>query len=123
MTEDNSELADLLAPRVVPGVSNAPETASARRDKGAMAADLSARLGLVDAALVPRLQRLCRRAGLPVQVPPLPIDRWMALMRGDKKTEAGEIRFVLIEGLGHAVVRPASDALVAAVIAAHTAAT
>ena len=88
-----------------------------------MAADLSARLGLVDAALVPRLQRLCRRAGLPVQVPPLSIDRWMALMRGDKKTEAGEIRFVLIEGLGHAVVRPASDALVAAVIAAHTAAT
>jgi 3-dehydroquinate synthase len=86
-----------------------------------MAADLSARLGLADAALVPRLQALCRRAGLPVQAPALPLARWMALMRGDKKSEAGEIRFVLIDGLGRAVVRPAPDALVAAVIAAHTA--
>ena len=86
-----------------------------------LAADLSARLGLTDAALVPRLQRLCRLAGLPVQAPPLPIARWLGLMRGDKKAEAGEIRFVLIDGLGRAVVRPAPDALVAEVIAAHTA--
>ena len=50
----------------------------------------------------------------------MPIDRWLGLMRGDKKSEAGEIRFVLIDGLGQAVVRPAPDALVAQVIAAHT---
>lgn len=90
-----------------------------------LAADLSARLGLVDAALVPRLQRLCRRAGLPVQAPPLaalPIDRWMALMRVDKKAEGGEIRFVVIDGLGRAAMRPAPDALVAEVITAHAAA-
>ena len=90
-----------------------------------LAADLSARLGLVGADLVPRLQRLCQRAGLPVQAPPLsalPIDRWLALMRVDKKAEGGEIRFVLIDGLGRAVMRPAPDALVAEVIAAHCAA-
>jgi 3-dehydroquinate synthase len=86
-----------------------------------MAADLSARLGLVDADLVPRLQELCQRAGLPVLAPALPMERWLALMRGDKKSEAGEIRFVLIDGPGRAVLRPAPDALVAAVIAAHTA--
>ncbi len=86
-----------------------------------MAADLSARLGLVDGALVPRLQRLCERAGLPVQAPAMPLGRWMDLMRVDKKAEAGEIRFVLINGLGHAVVRPAPDARVAEVIAAHSA--
>jgi 3-dehydroquinate synthase len=86
-----------------------------------MAADLSARLGLVDSGLVPRLQRLCARAGLPVQAPALPISRWMDLMRVDKKAEAGEIRFVLINGLGRAVVRPAPDALVTDVIAAHSA--
>ena len=85
-----------------------------------LAADLSARLGLVDATLVPRLRQLCQRAGLPVQAPVMPMARWLALMRGDKKAEAGEIRFVLIDGLGRAVVRPAPDALVAEVIAAHT---
>jgi 3-dehydroquinate synthase len=89
-----------------------------------LAAELSARLGLVDAALVPRLQTLCRRAGLPVVAPPLsalPIDRWMALMRVDKKAEGGEIRFVVIDGLGRAAMRPAPDALVADVIRAHAA--
>ena len=85
-----------------------------------LAADLSARLGLVHASLVPRLTALCQRAGLPVQAPALPLARWMALMRGDKKSEAGEIRFVVIDGLGRAAVRPAPDALVAEVIAAHT---
>ena len=89
-----------------------------------LAAELSARLGLVDAALVPRLQMLCRRAGLPVVAPPLsalPIERWMALMRVDKKAEGGEIRFVVIDGLGRAAMRPAPDALVADVIRAHAA--
>ena len=85
-----------------------------------MAADLSARLGLVDAALVPRLQQLCARAGLPVRAPAMPLARWMDLMRVDKKAEAGEIRFVLINGLGRALVRPAPDALVAEVIATHS---
>jgi 3-dehydroquinate synthetase len=42
----------------------------------------------------------------------LPIDRWMALMRVDKKAEGGEIRFVVIDGLGRAAMRPAPDALV-----------
>ena len=90
-----------------------------------LAADLSARLGLVDAALVPRLQRLCQRAGLPVRAPALsalPVERWMALMRVDKKAEGGEIRFVVIDGLGRAAMRPAPDALVADVITAHAAA-
>ena len=87
-----------------------------------LAADLSARLGLVDASLVSRLRRLCQRAGLPVQAPALPIERWFSLMRGDKKAEAGEMRFVVIDGPGRAAMRPAPDALVAQVIAAHSAA-
>ena len=89
-----------------------------------LAAELSARLGLVDAGLVPRLRTLCQRAGLPVQAPPLsqlPISRWMDLMRVDKKAEGGEIRFVVIDGPGRAAMRPAPDALVAEVITAHAA--
>lgn len=86
-----------------------------------MAADLSARLGLIDAATAQRLTRLIERAKLPVVGPALGADRYIELMRLDKKSEAGEIRFVVIEQLGRAGVRPAPDALVREVIAAHTA--
>jgi len=48
------------------------------------------------------------------------IDRWMRLMRVDKKAEAGELRFVVIDGVGRARVRGAPDDLVAEVIRAHT---
>lgn len=85
-----------------------------------MAARLSQRLGLVDLAFVERLTRLVQRAGLPVVAPVLDAQdnagRYLALMRVDKKSEAGEIKFVLIDGPGRAVVRGAPDALVAEVI-------
>ncbi|QHI98217.1 3-dehydroquinate synthase [Xylophilus rhododendri] len=86
-----------------------------------MAATLSQRLGLVDAAFVARLRTLVERAGLPVVAPRIDAadneGRYLELMRGDKKSEGGEIRFVLIDGPGRAVVRPAPDALVRSVIA------
>jgi 3-dehydroquinate synthase len=85
-----------------------------------MAADLSARLGLVETAYAERLARLIEAAGLPVRGPALGAARYLALMRLDKKAEGGEIRFVVIESPGHAGVRPAPDALVAEVIAAHS---
>ena len=93
-----------------------------------MAASLSQKLGLVDSAFVSRLRTLVQRAGLPVTGPRLaPGDsagRYLELMRVDKKAEAGEIRFVLIDGPGRASVRSAPDALVREVIdaACHTAA-
>lgn len=85
-----------------------------------MAATLSQRLGLVDAAFVQRLKRLIARAGLPVTGPQLDerdsAGRYLELMRVDKKAEAGEIRFVVIEAPGRAGVRGAPDALVREVI-------
>ena len=85
-----------------------------------MAAHLSQRLGLVDAAFVNRLMQLIQRAGLPVKGPILSQDdnagRYLELMRVDKKSEAGEIRFVLIDAPGSATVRAAPDALVREVI-------
>ena len=85
-----------------------------------MAATLSERLGLVDAAFVARLTGLIVAAGLPVKGPQLDAQdnagRYLELMRLDKKSDAGEIRFVLIDGPGRAVVRPAPDALVRQVI-------
>jgi 3-dehydroquinate synthase len=85
-----------------------------------IAAELSRRLGLVDAAFVARLQRIVDRAGLPVRAPVMPAERWLELMRVDKKAEAGEIRFVLIDGVGRCAVQAAPDALVREVIAART---
>lgn len=88
-----------------------------------MAANLSERLGLVDTAFVQRLTALIAEAGLPVRGPQLPCTAnnsnaaaYLALMRHDKKAQAGEIRFVLLDGPGRATVRAAPDALVCAVI-------
>ncbi|ANY63897.1 3-dehydroquinate synthase [Comamonas aquatica] len=85
-----------------------------------MAAHLSQALGLVDAAFVQRLTRLIERAGLPTRGAVLDAadnaGAYLAHMRVDKKAEAGEIRFVLIDGPGKAVVRAAPDALVRRVI-------
>jgi len=86
-----------------------------------MAADLSARLGLVPADVVTRLRSLVGRAGLPVAGPALSADEYLHHMRVDKKAEAGDIRFVLIDGIGKAVVRPAPEALVRETLAACTA--
>jgi 3-dehydroquinate synthase len=86
-----------------------------------MAADLSVSLGLMPPAFVERLRRLLQRAGLPVAAPAsIGVDRFVELMRIDKKAEGGEIRFVVIEALGRAAVRPAPDALVREVIVRHT---
>lgn len=85
-----------------------------------MAAELSRRLGLVDEAFAARLRMLIERAGLPVRGAVIDANdnagRYLELMRVDKKSEAGEIRFVLIDGPGKAVVRAAPDALVREVI-------
>jgi 3-dehydroquinate synthase len=85
-----------------------------------MAAELSRRLGLVDESFVLRLRKLIEQAGLPVRGAVIDAQdnagRYLELMRIDKKSEAGEIRFVLIDGPGKAVVRSAPDALVREVI-------
>jgi 3-dehydroquinate synthase len=85
-----------------------------------MAATLSQQLGLVSEAFVQRLRGLIERAGLPVVGPVLDATdnagRYLELMRLDKKSEAGEIRFVLIDGPGKAISRAAPDAMVRGVI-------
>lgn len=85
-----------------------------------MAALLSHKLGLVDAAFYERLRRLVAAAGLPVVGPVLDAadnaGRYLDLMRLDKKAEAGEIKFVVIDGPGRAALRGAPDALVREVI-------
>ena len=69
-----------------------------------MAADLSFRMGWISREDVERVRRLFVRAGLPVVAPKLPFEKYMALMGMDKKIEAGKIRFILLRGIGKAVI-------------------
>jgi len=62
---------------------------------------------------------LCQRARLPVRAPDLGAQRYLELMRVDKKSQGGEIRFVLIEAIGRATVQPVPEAMVRETLAAH----
>jgi len=77
-----------------------------------LASELSVRLGLMPAEFATRIRRLCERARLPVRAPDLGDERYLELMRIDKKSEDGALRFVLVDSLGHAVLRPVPDDVV-----------
>lgn len=86
-----------------------------------MASALSAELGLMPPSFVDRMRDLVARAGLPVTGPALGLDRYLELMGVDKKAEGGEIRYVLIDRVGHAILGNADPEAVARVIETHTA--
>jgi 3-dehydroquinate synthase len=77
-----------------------------------MAAELSARAGSLDAAAVDRIRALVSAIGCPVDPPGLGADRWLDLMRVDKKNEGRRIRYVLLPALGQAEVRAVDDDVV-----------
>jgi 3-dehydroquinate synthase len=85
-----------------------------------MAAHLSRQLGFIDQSFVDRLVEIVARAGLPTRAPVLSktdnAGRYLDLMRIDKKSEAGEIRFVVIDKPGSARLRTAPDSMVRQVI-------
>jgi 3-dehydroquinate synthase len=82
----------------------------------AMAADLSVRLGLIERSHAERVADVVAAAGLPLSAPALGIERYLELMRMDKKAQAGAMRFVVLEGPGQAAVREVDAALVAETI-------
>ncbi|WGG50063.1 bifunctional shikimate kinase/3-dehydroquinate synthase AroKB [Rugamonas sp. DEMB1] len=83
-----------------------------------MAADLSARMGLVEPATVERVRALVAAAGLPVKAPDLGIERWLELMEVDKKNEGGAIKFILLKPLGSPSITHAPQELLLATLAA-----
>jgi 3-dehydroquinate synthase len=70
-----------------------------------MAAELSARAGLIAAADVHRVRSLLGRAGLPITGPALGAERLLELMTLDKKVARGRMRFVLLDSIGAASLR------------------
>lgn len=83
-----------------------------------MAADLSQRLGLVDAATVERLRALVKAAGLPTVAPDLGVERWIELMEVDKKNEGGAIKFILLKPLGSPSITSVPEEALRATLAA-----
>jgi 3-dehydroquinate synthase len=69
-----------------------------------IAADLSVRMGLIDAALKERLRDILTRAGLPTEAPHIGAAKAYELMQMDKKVLRGAVRLVLLEKLGRAIV-------------------
>jgi 3-dehydroquinate synthase len=77
-----------------------------------MAADLSVRVGLLSNADASRLKKIIQALHLPTQPPKLGVDRFMELMSVDKKAEGGEVRYILLNGLGQAKIQTVDDDLV-----------
>lgn len=70
-----------------------------------MAADLSSRMGWVDAEVLSRLVELTLKAKLPIKGPSdMSVDDFLGYMLVDKKVLDGSIRLVLLEALGKAIV-------------------
>ena len=69
------------------------------------ASRLAVALGMFDEADAGRIERLLTRIGLPTGGMKLDIDAILASTAGDKKVQAGKVRFVLPDRLGHVVVR------------------
>ncbi|MGH8853708.1 MAG: bifunctional shikimate kinase/3-dehydroquinate synthase AroKB [Telluria sp.] len=83
-----------------------------------MAADLSARLGLIDVATVERVRALVKAAGLPTVAPDLGEERWIELMAVDKKNEGGAIKFILLKPLGSPSITTVPPEVLRATLAA-----
>jgi 3-dehydroquinate synthase len=77
-----------------------------------LAADLSRRLGLITDRDVRSIEHAVALAGLPPRIEGLGADEALRSMRGDKKAEAGAVRYIVLERIGRAVQRAVPDPVV-----------
>ena len=74
-----------------------------------LGADLSSRLQLISKAEAERLTKIIQSMNLPIVPPKFGADRYLELMQVDKKTESGQIRYVVLEKMGKAQIRSVPD--------------
>jgi 3-dehydroquinate synthase len=77
-----------------------------------LGADLSCRLNYISRAEVERLTKIIQSMNLPVAPPKFGGKRYLELMQVDKKTESGQIRYVVLEKIGKAQIQGVPDAQV-----------
>jgi 3-dehydroquinate synthase len=82
-----------------------------------MAACLSEQLGQLAVADRDRIRRLVAAAGLPVEPPDWSSETYLEWMSHDKKTAAGQVRYIVLKGLGDAALQPVPSPVVAQAIA------
>ena len=83
-----------------------------------LGADLSCRLKRISKADVERLTKIIHSMNLPIVPPKFGVQRYMELMQVDKKTEGGQIRYVILEKIGKAQIESVPDALVTETLSA-----
>jgi 3-dehydroquinate synthase len=77
-----------------------------------LGADLSCRLNFITKAEAKRLTNIIQSMNLPIAPPKFGAERYMELMQVDKKTEGGQIRYVVLEKIGKAQIKSVPDAQV-----------
>ena len=65
---------------------------------------ISSKLGMLDKNELNRLKDVVQRAGLPIKIPGLKIEKIIQAMKHDKKILKGKIRFVLAKSIGDVFV-------------------
>ena len=68
------------------------------------AARISSQMGALDESDVIRLTNVIKKAGLPTEMPDLPIEDVIAAMEHDKKVRQDKIMFVLLKSIGDAFI-------------------
>ena len=74
-----------------------------------MAADLSQRMGCISAEDLARTKNIIQRANLPIVCPQIPLDDFLAYMAHDKKVLNGQLRLVLMQAVGQAIITKTFD--------------
>jgi 3-dehydroquinate synthase len=81
-----------------------------------LAAELSRAQGGLGQAESERIRALVQRAGLPVNPPNWPAAEYLDWISHDKKSKAGKVRYILLQGLGQTSITPVDDAVVSQII-------
>lgn len=72
---------------------------------GALAAmDICLERGLIDKTEMDRFHAAMKRCGMPDRISGLSVSDILAATKNDKKMEAGVIKFILLDGIGHAFI-------------------
>ena len=74
-----------------------------------MAADLSQRMGWISEEDLARTKNIIQRANLPIVCPQIPLDEFLAYMSHDKKVLNGQLRLVLMQAVGQAIITKTFD--------------
>ncbi|WP_151835961.1 3-dehydroquinate synthase [Acinetobacter johnsonii] len=74
-----------------------------------MAADLSQRMGWISTEDLARTKNIIQRANLPIVCPQIPLDDFLAYMAHDKKVLNGQLRLVLMQAVGQAIITKTFD--------------